>query len=73
VAPDIYTPQHYTLKPGQSLSGIAAMFNIDPQDLYQLNKGTLEREAKVHGYSSSNGGTLVFAGTTLQIGGKEWA
>jgi nucleoid-associated protein YgaU len=63
---------HYTIRPGDSLSDIANRFYLDRDELFHRNRGTLDATAISHGYQSSNNGTLIFPGTTINVGEQSW-
>lgn len=61
----------WVVQSGQTLSGIASYLRAHAgytgtwQQLYQRNSAVIEAAAKAHGKKSSNGGNLIFPGTTL--------
>ena len=59
----------YTVKPGDTLSAIAAQEGIgDWHVLYNANEETIENAAHANGHpEGSHGGDLIFAGTVLVI------
>lgn len=58
----------YTIKDGDSLSGIADRLNIRNwfADLYLPNKTVLDSKARAHGAPDCEGGNLIYAGTVLK-------
>jgi hypothetical protein len=63
---------HYVIKPGDTLSDIANEFGMTMDDIWQRNRGALDAAAQSRGYPSSNAGTLIFPGTTLNVGQPSW-
>lgn len=61
-------PRTYLVRPGDSLSGIAAHLGLGNwyQDLYKPNMATIEAAARAHGLPDSNNGNEIFAGTVLR-------
>ena len=63
---------HHTIAPGDTLKGISQLHGVDVDELYRRNRGTIEAAAWSHGQASSNMGTLLYAGTTLNVGTQSW-
>lgn len=64
------TSKTYTVKPGDCLWSIAEKEmggGSKWKTLYEANKTIIEKTAKDHGYSSSNNGWWIFAGTVLAL------
>jgi LysM repeat protein len=60
------TSRSYTVRSGDTLSGIASKLGIGSwQTLYNNNKSVIESTAKNHGYSSSDNGHWIFPGEVL--------
>lgn len=57
----------YILKKGDTLSKVALKNKITWIVIYNKNKSVIESAAKKHGFSDSNRGSRVFAGTMLTI------
>jgi len=60
---------HYTVKKGDTLSGIAAKFGTTWQALYASNKAVVDKTAKGHGYTS-NLQNWIFPGESLTVAKK---
>lgn len=63
-------PAIYTVKDGDTLWGIAQCYLGDGlrwEEIYELNKDVIEETAKNRGYSNSENGWFIFAGTVLKI------
>lgn len=63
---------HYTVNLGDTLEDIAMTHGVSVDELYRRNCGTLEAAAKAHGLASSNEGTNLFVGTTLNVRKQAW-
>ncbi|MCR0203734.1 LysM peptidoglycan-binding domain-containing protein [[Clostridium] innocuum] len=60
----------YTIKGGDTLWAIATRYygsGTQYMKIYNANKSTIESAAKAHGFSSSQNGHWIWAGTTLTI------
>ena len=57
----------YTVKSGDTLSGIASAHGLKTSELYNKNESIIESTAKARGYSSSKNGHWIFPGTILQL------
>lgn len=60
----------YTIKGGDTLWAIATRYygsGTQYTKIYNANKSTIESAAKAHGFSSSQNGHWIWAGTTLTI------
>jgi len=60
-APAVTTPTKYTVKPGDTLSEIAADNNLSLQELYALNP-------KFKSDPKYQGGNMIWSGTTVKLG-----
>lgn len=63
-------PGDYTVKSGDSLWAIAKKYLGSGSrftEVYELNKGVIEAEAKKHGRASSSNGHWIYPGTVLKI------
>lgn len=57
----------YTVKSGDTLSGIASKEHVSESTLYSKNKTKIEAAAKKHGHKSSDNGHWIFPGTVLTL------
>lgn len=57
----------YVLKKGDTLNKVALKNKITWIDLYNGNRSVIESAARKHGFSDSNRGSRIFAGTKLTI------
>lgn len=57
----------YAIKKGDTLQKIAIRKRVSWTDIYTINKNTIERTAKKHGFPDSDRGRRLFAGTKLTI------
>lgn len=57
----------YTIVSGDTLYGIAAKFNVNEANLFDVNQAELDGYARSRGYSSSNNGNLIFPSTKIII------
>ena len=62
-----YQPTHYTIQVGDDLHRIATFYGIDFEELYAMNRGTLDRAAVLHGKESADGGRYLYPGTTIKV------
>lgn len=58
---------HYTIRSGDTLTGIARAHHTTKTALYNHNRTTIEHAAHAHHHKSSNRGNLIFPGTVLVI------
>ena len=64
------SPAAYTVKRGDTLSGIAKKKlgkASRKKEIYQLNKSLIEKTAKKHGRKSSGNGNYIYPGTKLKL------
>lgn len=60
----------HKIKSGDTLWGIAVRYlgkGSRWPEIYKLNKSTIEKAAKAHGFKSSNNGNRIWPGTTLKL------
>ena len=60
------TPATYKVVAGDNLSTIAAKFKTTWQELYELNKEMIERDAKAHGVKA-NFERYIYPGQVLKL------
>jgi hypothetical protein len=57
----------HVVQTGETFAEIADTYGLGVADLYQLNAGMLDREAKARGLEHSEGGRIIFPGTILKL------
>ncbi len=57
----------YTVTAGETLTSIAAKYQVNEGELYSVNESTIEGAARSRGFSSSNHGNLIWPGEVLRI------
>ncbi len=66
--PDItHVEQRYIVRPGDTLSAIAAKFSMGLDELIGANLGTLDEVARQHGLANSANGKWIWPGEVLTI------
>lgn len=60
-------PTDHTVIVGENLSGIAKLYGLSYDALYEMNRGTIEKAAHLHGHPDSDYGFRLYPGTTLKV------